>query len=54
MEVSPVEYDTIDGEYLAHFEPKKIAKYIHKRDVMQFFSANATIFSRKHILPVKT
>ena len=50
--MSPVEQDTIDCEYLAYFEPKKnqkkSKKKIYKRDIMQLFSANGTIYFKKN------
>ena len=49
--MSPVEQDKIDCEYLAYFEPKKKFKQIYKRDTMQFFSAEDTIFKKKKICP---
>ena len=46
--MSPVEQDTIDCEYLANFEQKQDSEkkylYIYKRDIMQIFSADTTIF----------
>ena len=33
MQVSPVEQDTIDCEYLAYFEPKKILKNSKKENL---------------------
>ena len=50
MEVSPVEQDTIDCEYLAYFEPNK------KKIKEQLFGADAEISIRKrkkNILPTK-
>ena len=38
--MSPIEQYTIDCEYLAYFEPKTI----YKRDIMQLFSEDASIF----------
>ena len=49
-EVSPVEQYTIDCEYLAYFQPKRNSKkkfnfyFFYKRDIMQLFSADATMF----------
>ena len=43
--MSPVEQDTIDCEHLNYFEAKKNNdKKNYKRDIMQLFRANATIF----------
>ena len=48
--MSPVEQNTIECEYLAYFEPKKNSKKFKKRkyirDIMQLFSADATIFKK--------
>ena len=41
--MSSVQQDTIDCEYLVYFEPKKKLK-MYEIDIMQFFSADATIF----------
>jgi hypothetical protein len=49
--VSLVEQYTIDSEYLAYFLPKKNQNkpnfFLYKRDIMQLFSADATIFLAK-------
>ena len=49
--MSPVEQYTIDCEYLAYFEPKKKEKkiriFFYKRDIMQLFSADGTMFLKK-------
>ena len=46
--MSPEDQDTIDCEYLAYFEPKKIKMYenkkFYKKDFMQLFSEDTTIF----------
>ena len=42
-EVSTVEQDTIDREYLAYFVPKKI----QKKFTMQLFSADASVFKTR-------
>jgi hypothetical protein len=42
--VSPVEQYTIDCEYLAYYEPKTNSFFfLYKRDIMQLFSAYATM-----------
>jgi hypothetical protein len=51
-EVSVVEQDTIEYVSTAYFEPKKRKKkedksnFFYKRDIMQVFSADATIFKK--------
>jgi hypothetical protein len=47
--VSLVEQYTIDCEYLAYFLPKKNSEKNknYKRDIMQLFSADATMFFKK-------
>ena len=50
--MSPVEQYTIDCENLAYFLPNEIKNiYIkknYKRDIMQLFSADATMFLKKN------
>ena len=49
--MSPGEQYRIDCEYLVYFRPKRIKEFkkkkIYKRDIMQLFSADATIFFEK-------
>ena len=47
MKVSPVEQDTIDCEYSKIQNQKN--NFIKEIHIMQFFSADATIFKRKQL-----